>query len=175
MRIFCCREGSWGQCLAKALAGQKDVDFFSANAAAQASRKSSPSVNNEAVQKAAAAWKGPDHRRATNVSARLDAQERKLNLPIHPTTTIGSFPQTLDLRRVRREFKSGKLGSFGLWFFEDLFCKPKSKGFTRKRKTLRHWMARGGPKHAQRGFCVGHSRQCEICVLEAKSGCEFLG
>ncbi|KAL8505277.1 hypothetical protein ACS0TY_016492 [Phlomoides rotata] len=95
--------------LAKALTGQKDEAFFSANAAAQASRKSSPRVNNEAVQKAAAALKGSDHRRATNVSARLDAQQKKLNLPILPTTTIGSFPQTVELRRVRREYKAKKI------------------------------------------------------------------
>ncbi|KAF8396316.1 hypothetical protein HHK36_017931 [Tetracentron sinense] len=113
--------------LAKALAGYKDEvplphfvlvylslrdvlpAFFSENAAAQASRKSSPRVTNEAVQKAAAALKGSDHRRATNVSARLDAQQKKLNLPILPTTTIGSFPQTMDLRRVRREYKAKKI------------------------------------------------------------------
>jgi 5-methyltetrahydropteroyltriglutamate--homocysteine methyltransferase len=95
--------------LAKALSGQKDEAFFSANAAAQASRKSSPRVNNEAVQKAAAGLKGSDHRRATNVSARLDAQQKKLNLPILPTTTIGSFPQTVELRRVRREYKAKKI------------------------------------------------------------------
>ncbi|CAL9076997.1 unnamed protein product [Musa acuminata var. zebrina] len=95
--------------LAKALAGQKDEAFFSANAAAQSSRKSSPRVTNEEVQKAAAALKGSDHRRATNVSARLDAQQKKLNLPILPTTTIGSFPQTMDLRRVRREYKANKI------------------------------------------------------------------
>ncbi|KAE9465742.1 hypothetical protein C3L33_02366, partial [Rhododendron williamsianum] len=83
--------------------------FFSANAAAQASRKSSPRVTNEAVQKAAAALKGSDHRRATNVSARLDVQQKKLNLPVLPTTTIGSFPQTVELRRVRREFKAKKV------------------------------------------------------------------
>ncbi|KAF5744948.1 5-methyltetrahydropteroyltriglutamate--homocysteine methyltransferase 1-like [Tripterygium wilfordii] len=95
--------------LAKSLAGQKDEAFFSANAEAQASRKSSPRVTNEAVQKAAAALKGSDHRRATNVSARLDAQQKYLNLPILPTTTIGSFPQTMDLRRVRREYKAKKI------------------------------------------------------------------
>ncbi|KAK9290897.1 hypothetical protein L1049_009076 [Liquidambar formosana] len=95
--------------LAKALAGHKDEAFFSTNAAAQASRKSSPRVTNEAVQKAAAALKGSDHRRATNVSARLDAQQKKLNLPILPTTTIGSFPQTIELRRVRREYKAKKI------------------------------------------------------------------
>ncbi|WOK99472.1 5-methyltetrahydropteroyltriglutamate--homocysteine methyltransferase 1 [Canna indica] len=95
--------------LAKALAGQKDEAFFSANAAAQSSRKSSPRVTNEEVQKAAADLRGSDHRRATNVSARLDAQQKKLNLPILPTTTIGSFPQTMDLRRVRREYKANKI------------------------------------------------------------------
>ncbi|KAF5751665.1 Cobalamin-independent synthase family protein isoform 1 [Tripterygium wilfordii] len=95
--------------LAKALAGQKDEAFFSANAEAQASRKSSPRVTNEAVQKAAAALKGSDHRRTTDVSARLDAQQKYLNLPILPTTTIGSFPQTMDLRRVRREYKAKKI------------------------------------------------------------------
>lgn len=95
--------------LAKALAGAKDEAFFSANAGAQASRKSSPRVTNAAVQKAAAALRGSDHRRATNVSARLDAQQKKLNLPILPTTTIGSFPQTLELRRVRREYKAKKI------------------------------------------------------------------
>ncbi|ESW23490.1 hypothetical protein PHAVU_004G051600 [Phaseolus vulgaris] len=95
--------------LAKALAGQKDEAFFSSNAAAQASRKSSPRVTNEAVQKAAAALKGSDHRRATNVSTRLDAQQKKLNLPILPTTTIGSFPQTVELRKVRREYKATKI------------------------------------------------------------------
>ncbi|CAL5435695.1 unnamed protein product [Camellia sinensis] len=95
--------------LAKALAGHKDEAFFSENAAAQASRKSSPRVTNEAVQKAAAALRGSDHRRATNVSARLDAQQKKLNLPILPTTTIGSFPQTIELRRVRREYKAKKI------------------------------------------------------------------
>ncbi|CAH2072483.1 unnamed protein product [Thlaspi arvense] len=95
--------------LAKALAGQKDEALFSANAAALASRRSSPRVTNEGVQKAAAALKGSDHRRATNVSARLDAQQKKLNLPILPTTTIGSFPQTVELRRVRREYKAKKV------------------------------------------------------------------
>ncbi|OIV90076.1 hypothetical protein TanjilG_01530 [Lupinus angustifolius] len=95
--------------LAKALSGQKDEAFFSSNASALASKKSSPRVTNEGVQKAAAALKGSDHRRATNVSARLDAQQKKLNLPVLPTTTIGSFPQTVELRRVRREYKANKI------------------------------------------------------------------
>ncbi|KAI3413078.1 uncharacterized protein J3R85_016568 [Psidium guajava] len=59
--------------------------------------------------KAAAALRGSEHRRATTVSARLDAQQKKLNLPVLPTTTIGSFPQTMELRRVRREYKAKKI------------------------------------------------------------------
>ncbi|PRQ32727.1 putative 5-methyltetrahydropteroyltriglutamate--homocysteine S-methyltransferase [Rosa chinensis] len=95
--------------LANALSGQKDEALFSANAAAQASRKSSPMVMNEAVQKAAAALNGSEQRRGTDVGGRLDTQRKKLNLPILPTTTIGSFPQTMDIRRVRREYKDKKL------------------------------------------------------------------
>ncbi|KAF3507777.1 hypothetical protein F2Q69_00002961 [Brassica cretica] len=84
-------------------------NFFSANAEALSSRRSSPRVTNQSVQKAAADLKGSDHRRATEVTARLDAQQKKLNLPILPTTTIGSFPQTVELRRVRREYKAKKI------------------------------------------------------------------
>ncbi|CAI0452380.1 unnamed protein product [Linum tenue] len=95
--------------LAKELSGHKDQPFFSANATALASRKSSPRVTNQSVQIAAAALKGSDRRRPTTVSARLAAQQKKLNLPSLPTTTIGSFPQTMDLRRVRREYKAKKI------------------------------------------------------------------
>lgn len=67
--------------LAKALIGQADQAYFSANAAAISSRKTSPRVNNEAVQKAAEALEGSDHRRATPVIARLDEQQKKIEPP----------------------------------------------------------------------------------------------
>nr|GEY80722.1 uncharacterized protein [Tanacetum cinerariifolium] len=75
---------------ATAIVGTESVEkleaFFPANVAALALRKSSPRVTNEAVQKAAAALRGSNHRHATNVSARLDTQQKKLNLPILLTT-----------------------------------------------------------------------------------------
>lgn len=95
--------------LTKALTGNKDVAFFTANSAALASRKSSKRVTDEIVQKATATLKGSDHRRGTSVTARLEAQQKKLNLPVLPTTTIGSFPQTIELRKVRREYKANKI------------------------------------------------------------------
>lgn len=40
---------------------------------------------------------------------RKQEQAARLNLPLFPTTTIGSFPQTADLRRVRRNYRRGIL------------------------------------------------------------------
>ncbi len=48
-------------------------------------------------------------RRNTAYPQRSQAQQHTLNLPAYPTTTIGSFPQTLEVREARAQFKSGKL------------------------------------------------------------------
>lgn len=40
---------------------------------------------------------------------RRDKQQQQLNLPRFPTTTIGSFPQTADIRQVRRDYRQGRL------------------------------------------------------------------
>ncbi|CBN73953.1 5-methyltetrahydropteroyltriglutamate--homocysteine S-methyltransferase [Ectocarpus siliculosus] len=42
---------------------------------------------------------------------RVAAQQKSLKLPVLPTTTIGSFPQTAAVRKLRREFKSGALSA----------------------------------------------------------------
>jgi 5-methyltetrahydropteroyltriglutamate--homocysteine methyltransferase len=54
--------------LAKALAGQKDETFFAANAVSLASRRASPRVTNEAVEKFSATLKTSDHHRVTPVN-----------------------------------------------------------------------------------------------------------
>eukprot|EP00250_Pteridium_aquilinum_P034979 c8405_g1_i1 orf=288-2588(+) len=95
--------------LANALHGKKDEEFCVANAAAHASRRGSSRVHNEAVKKVAKGLHACEHRRATPVAIRLEEQQKHLHLPILPTTTIGSFPQTLELRRVRREMKAKKI------------------------------------------------------------------
>lgn len=40
---------------------------------------------------------------------RVEAQRDTLKLPLFPTTTIGSFPQTDEIRAARRAFKAGEL------------------------------------------------------------------
>ena len=52
-----------------------------------------------------------DLRRATPFAQRQAIQQEALKLPLFPTTTIGSFPQTAELRRLRTQLAQGKLGA----------------------------------------------------------------
>ncbi len=53
---------------------------------------------------------GPeDFSRALPYAERARLQKERLALPLFPTTTIGSFPQTEDLRRARTAYRAGKL------------------------------------------------------------------
>src|SRR6058998_364757 len=76
-----------------------------ANARALASRRSSSRIHNPAVQRRAAAVTEQDLRRAASYRERRPKQVR---LPLYPTTTIGSFPQTAEVRAARRQFLDGK-------------------------------------------------------------------
>jgi 5-methyltetrahydropteroyltriglutamate--homocysteine methyltransferase len=49
--------------------------------------------------------------RETKFSQRIKLQQKLLNLPLLPTTTIGSFPQTKEIREARKRFRSGKIDS----------------------------------------------------------------
>jgi 5-methyltetrahydropteroyltriglutamate--homocysteine methyltransferase len=53
--------------------------------------------------------KESDFKRPKPFAERIKMQQRVLNLPLLPTTTIGSFPQTEDLRKVRSDWKKGKM------------------------------------------------------------------
>ncbi|QCI24149.1 5-methyltetrahydropteroyltriglutamate--homocysteine S-methyltransferase [Buchnera aphidicola (Muscaphis stroyani)] len=48
-----------------------------------------------------------DYKRLNTYNIRAKQQKERLNLPILPTTTIGSFPQTIDIRKMRHDFKKG--------------------------------------------------------------------
>eukprot|EP00850_Spirogloea_muscicola_P009794 SM000056S17912 [mRNA] locus=s56:33908:38318:- [translate_table: standard] len=95
--------------LSRALKGQRDEAFFTSNAKSMASRKSSTMVTLPKVQEAVTKLRTADHYRKTSVAARLAAQQQALKLLPLPTTTIGSFPQTPEIRRTRRDFKMHKL------------------------------------------------------------------
>ena len=64
---------------------------------------------NEAVQKKAAAVTEQDFTRLPAFEKRAEIQKSVLKLPLLPTTTIGSFPQTADVRANRTAFKKGTI------------------------------------------------------------------
>lgn len=63
-------------------------------------------VNNISVQKAINKIHQDDTIRNTPYVVRSKLQKRKFNFPLLPTTTIGSFPQTNDIRKLRLDYKN---------------------------------------------------------------------
>jgi 5-methyltetrahydropteroyltriglutamate--homocysteine methyltransferase len=87
-----------------------DTDWkkkFEDNNKAIQSRLSSTRIHNQEVKKRLISISENDFTRKSDFSIRKKIQQASLNLPLLPTTTIGSFPQTPDIRRIRAEFKSG--------------------------------------------------------------------
>ncbi|GGE34177.1 5-methyltetrahydropteroyltriglutamate--homocysteine methyltransferase [Halopseudomonas oceani] len=81
------------------------------NRQALESRRTSPRVHNPAVRDAVAALKPALGERRSPYAARAAVQAARLQLPAYPTTTIGSFPQTAEIRQARRQFKAGELSA----------------------------------------------------------------
>lgn len=80
-----------------------------ANHAALRARRSSPRVHNPAVKAALASLDDRLTHRHSPFAQRSLAQARVLSLPEWPTTTIGSFPQTPQIRKARRQYRDGTL------------------------------------------------------------------
>ncbi|MER5946583.1 5-methyltetrahydropteroyltriglutamate--homocysteine S-methyltransferase [Streptomyces sp. NPDC001904] len=101
--------------LAKGLAHGTDTITaeLAVNRAALSSRATSPITRDPAVRARAAAVTDADARRSQPYSARAAAQRAHLGLPLLPTTTIGSFPQTSELRTARADLRAGRIGTAG--------------------------------------------------------------
>ncbi len=82
-----------------------------ANKKAIAARKTSPRINNEAVKKRVAGITQDLFNRKSDFAARRKIQGESIKLPLLPTTTIGSFPQTKEVRKNRADFKAGKISA----------------------------------------------------------------
>ncbi|MEW6414782.1 MAG: 5-methyltetrahydropteroyltriglutamate--homocysteine S-methyltransferase [Pseudomonadota bacterium] len=79
------------------------------NQQALASRRTSTRVHDAAVGQRLAALTATHDSRNQPFAARQAAQRERLKLPPFPTTTIGSFPQTAEIRSARARFKKGEL------------------------------------------------------------------
>jgi 5-methyltetrahydropteroyltriglutamate--homocysteine methyltransferase len=73
------------------------------------SRRKSALIHRPAVQERIAAVHPDDLKRQSSFNARQKKQRALIDLPLLPTTTIGSFPQTDELRKLRLRLKKGEL------------------------------------------------------------------
>jgi 5-methyltetrahydropteroyltriglutamate--homocysteine methyltransferase len=97
--------------LGKALREGRDAvkAELAANRAALAARRSSSRVHNRSVQAAVAKIDVKLGQRNSIYTERVKKQAALLKLPAYPTTTIGSFPQTAEIRHARSEYRAGRL------------------------------------------------------------------
>src|SRR5215212_4925903 len=78
-----------------------------ANDRALDDRRESHRTRNPAVRDRVAALTDADARRESPFELRRPAQRERLELPLFPTTTIGSYPQTAEIRKARAELRVG--------------------------------------------------------------------
>lgn len=65
--------------------------------------------SNDEVRKETAALTTDDAKRSEPFTERLERQKGHFNLPLLPTTTIGSLPQTPEVRRTRTKWRKGEI------------------------------------------------------------------
>ena len=80
--------------------------------AALAARRASRRIHNPVVSRRMAAAESVSRDRAP-FARRIARQQAQLGLPAYPTTTIGSFPQTAEIRALRRDWRGGSLTDSG--------------------------------------------------------------
>lgn len=92
--------------------GEKDAKTeaaFKKNKKAIEARKTSPIIHNSKVKSRTGAIKESDTQRKAPFAVRKSLQKETLQLPLFPTTTIGSFPQTKEVRSWRLKLKKGEI------------------------------------------------------------------
>ena len=89
---------------------QGDVlNLLNSNKEANASRKISNKIHNSDVKKRASLVDDSVLNRNSSYDVRKNIQKESVPLPYLPTTTIGSFPQTKEVRKHRADFKAGRI------------------------------------------------------------------
>ncbi|KAF7553803.1 hypothetical protein G7046_g7000 [Stylonectria norvegica] len=80
-----------------------------ANAKSVQARATSPRTNDPKVKDRQSKITEQDYNRKSEFEVRISQQQKKLNLPLFPTTTIGSFPQTKEIRVQRNKLTKGEI------------------------------------------------------------------
>ncbi|HEX5400308.1 MAG TPA: 5-methyltetrahydropteroyltriglutamate--homocysteine S-methyltransferase, partial [Verrucomicrobiae bacterium] len=94
--------------LARLLEGAASPDILAKSQEKARNRRESPRVHDPNVKKHCGEVVENDLHRSSVYSKRRQIQEARLRLPLLPTTTIGSFPQTENIRVARAKFKKSQ-------------------------------------------------------------------
>ncbi|MDV7696211.1 5-methyltetrahydropteroyltriglutamate--homocysteine S-methyltransferase [Chryseobacterium soli] len=100
--------------LQKLASGNPDYNVLqelAENKKAIQNRATSTLIHNQEVKKRVDATTEEDAQRNNPFNVRKEVQQEVLKLPLFPTTTIGSFPQTIEVRSWRSKFKKGELNA----------------------------------------------------------------
>lgn len=97
--------------ITKNVNGEDVADKLAANAKSIKSRQESSITTNPKVQERLATINESLATRKVPFNERLPSQQEKYKLPLFPTTTIGSFPQTKDIRINRNKFAKGQISA----------------------------------------------------------------
>ncbi|KAJ3488362.1 hypothetical protein NLI96_g2877 [Meripilus lineatus] len=98
--------------LAAALSGSQDskvAEALEVNKASIAKRRAFETNSDDTVRKRVAAITPDMLERKSPFAVRKEIQKKTLDLPKFPTTTIGSFPQTKEIRNARAKFNKGEI------------------------------------------------------------------
>lgn len=91
--------------IAKSLQGDKSVEeALAANKKSIAARREFEKTSDASVRDRLAAVTEEQYNRKSAFPERISAQQKRFPLPKFPTTTIGSFPQTKEIRQARAKF-----------------------------------------------------------------------
>ncbi len=82
-----------------------------ANAKSMKARASSSRTNDPKVKERQSKIVAADYNRKSEFPTRISQQQKKLDLPLFPTTTIGSFPQTKEIRLQRSKLTKGEINA----------------------------------------------------------------
>jgi 5-methyltetrahydropteroyltriglutamate--homocysteine methyltransferase len=88
---------------------EQDRIYLDLNKKFMNERRTSTEINDKIVQERIKNIARKE--RSTAYTSRIAIQKKQFNLPVMPTTTIGSFPQTGEIRKLRNDFKKGTIST----------------------------------------------------------------
>lgn len=88
---------------------KEDLDKLKENKKTIESKKESSLIHKQKIKDRIKAVSEKDTKRNSGFDKRKSTQQKELNLPLFPTTTIGSFPQTKEVRSWRSKLKKGEI------------------------------------------------------------------